>query len=778
MSDLIALLGRRDAPVDGVEDYCSFLSAALARQGKALKKVRVEWPNVGWVRALRELWHDGIRWRGTWVILQYTALGWSRRGFPFGALVAFLVLRRRGVRCAVVFHESSRQAGGSRWLDRLRGASQDWVVRALYRRSTKSIFTAPIDSVEWLAETEAKAAFIPVGANIPERPNLPDRTNTTSDPSGKPKVIAVFCMSAGQNRNIELSDAVSAARGAHADGVQIRLVFLGRGTMEMRERIAQAFEGSGIDVSVLGVVPAEEVADNLNRADAQLFVSGLVSQKRGAALAGVACGLPIIGYAGATSGTPIDTAGLVLVPYRDTAALTTALIRILKDSTFAAQLRQRSRDAQARFFSWDAIARGYLEALDGDSDPAVRGAAAGGLEPTCQVRRKLSVVMYAHDFLPTTGGVQTYMSHLARGLVRLRADNNGLGVDQVAVTFITQSPANGMDDSALPYQIVRRPGFFQLGRLIRNADVIHIAGPCMVPLFLGWLLRKPIVLEHHGYQAACPNGLLFFGPTRSQCPGHFLAGRYGKCLACNSADGGSLRLLALTFPRRWLARRASANVSVSNHVSTQVMLPRSRTIYHGIDPAASLGPAIPMNFADPLQIGYVGRLVAEKGVGILLEAVSLLDRDGVPFHLTIVGDGPERGRLVSLGDSLGLHSKVSFTGTLSGEALSDALRGISVVVMPTLMEETAGLGIIEHMMRGGIVVVSDIGGLSEIVGDAGWKYPAGDATALRRCLDAIRIDPENAERVGKKAQERARDHFAADRMTREHLSAYLQTTGR
>src|SRR5271170_4310028 len=100
----IALLGRRDTPVDGVEDYCTFLGRALGARGIELKHARVPWMENGWIGGLRWLARECAAWRGQWVIVQYTALIWSRRGFPFLALAVLAVLRRAGARVAVVFH--------------------------------------------------------------------------------------------------------------------------------------------------------------------------------------------------------------------------------------------------------------------------------------------------------------------------------------------------------------------------------------------------------------------------------------------------------------------------------------------------------------------------------------------------------------------------------------------------------------------------------------------------------------------------------------------------
>src|SRR2546427_1791492 len=104
---VIALLGRRDSPTDGVEDYCTWLGRGLAKRGIPLAQVRVPWKETGWLRALWWFWQEGTRWRERWVLVQYTAMSWSRRGFPLAFLAALAILRLRSCRIAVVFHDPS-----------------------------------------------------------------------------------------------------------------------------------------------------------------------------------------------------------------------------------------------------------------------------------------------------------------------------------------------------------------------------------------------------------------------------------------------------------------------------------------------------------------------------------------------------------------------------------------------------------------------------------------------------------------------------------------------
>lgn len=360
MKEWIALLGRRDAPTDGVEDYCTFLGRALEQRGVALKQYRVDWINQGWIGALRQLRRESEGWRENWVLLQYTALGWSRRGFPLGALAALWVVRRRGARCAIVFHELGRQGAGSRWVDRIRGACQDWVVRRLYAGAEKCIFADPLETVGWLPKSDAKSAFIPIGANIPQPER---RAEVSSARNGAAKTVAVFCLSDPPHRERQLGDIAYAMRSAATNSLGLRVLFLGRGTAEAQTDIDRAFKGIPVQVSNLGLRSADEVSSTLAGADAMLCVRGKLNPRRGSALAGIACGLPVIGYAGAAERTPLEEAGVELVPYRDREALGAALARVLTDESFHADLQNRNRRALEKYFGWSEIAKRYLDVL-------------------------------------------------------------------------------------------------------------------------------------------------------------------------------------------------------------------------------------------------------------------------------------------------------------------------------------------------------------------------------------------------------------------------------
>lgn len=356
----VAVLGRRDTPTDGVEDYCSFLGRALQQSDIVLRQTRVQWAEQGWIAALRTLWAESANWRDSWVLLQYTTMMWSRRGFPFGAYAVLSILHRRGLRCAVVFHEPVRQ-DGDRWFDGLRGRLQDWVIRRLYSGASKAIFLDPLDKIRWLPSNATKAAFIPIGANIPE-----GQADEIPSPqrNGGGKTVAVFCVSDPPYRQREIGDIAHAMRLLAQQGVKARVVFVGRGTAEAHEEINSLFDsGAATEVVNLGLQSAEEVRRILSAADAMLCVRGPLYMRRGSAIAGIACGLPIVGYAGAAEGTPLEEAGLELVPYGDRDALGRALDRVLIDPERRQTLQGRSRHAQRECFSWRRIADSFVRCL-------------------------------------------------------------------------------------------------------------------------------------------------------------------------------------------------------------------------------------------------------------------------------------------------------------------------------------------------------------------------------------------------------------------------------
>lgn len=137
----------------------------------------------------------------------------------------------------------------------------------------------------------------------------------------------------------------------------------------------------------------------------------------------------------------------------------------------------------------------------------------------------------------------------------------------------------------------------------------------------------------------------------------------------------------------------------------------------------------------------VGRLSEQKGHLVLLEALAILARAGVPFELTLAGDGPLRPDIERRIRDLGLEGKVDLAGWMSNAEVRRAIREARALVLPSFAE---GLPVVlmEALALGRPVIATYIAGIPELVaeGECGWLVPAGSAEqlagAIRQCLDA------------------------------------------
>lgn len=381
----------------------------------------------------------------------------------------------------------------------------------------------------------------------------------------------------------------------------------------------------------------------------------------------------------------------------------------------------------------------------------------------------MNLLIYSHFFAPSIGGVETIVLSLARGLAELR---NSTGAPEFEVTLVTQTSKGHYDDGTLPFCVVRQPSLLQLWGLIRSSDIVHVAGPALAPLFLGLLARRPVVIEHHGFQTICPNGQLLIETQSAPCPGHFMARRHGECLRCNSGQGWlvSWKLWLLTFLRRFLSAQASANITPTQWLGGLLEVPRIRAIPHGLN----AGPAIHRTASSsgtPL-IAFMGRLVTTKGVILLLKAAKILQQRGRHFALLIIGDGPERAALEHLVRDSHLQEKVRFAGGLDSDQLEATLTQASAVVVPSIGGEVFGMVVAENMLRGLPVVASDLGAFVEVLGGAGLTFRTADVADLASALARLLDDLFSASRLGQQARQRALQSFSLSGMIESHARVY------
>jgi glycosyltransferase involved in cell wall biosynthesis len=356
---IVALLGRRDEPTDAVEEYCRYLGVALRGHDFELVLVRFPWEKRGWSAALSELARQAADWRGRWVCVQYTALAWSSRGFPLRFVSILNLLRRAGARVAVVYHDAGPYAG-RRALDKLRRAVQLRVMRWSLRCADLAIFTVPLNAISWIGAPPRNATFMPVGANLPLAA-ISKRKACTS--SREVLRVAAFGITGGEAGRRESARIVEAMRFACGSIGKLELHAFGRNADHFESFLREDLRGVPVDVQVKGVLPAEEIVSELCSADVMLFMRGAISTRRGSAIAGIACGLPVIAERGVETSGPIEEAGVVLVSGEKPGEFGDALVQVLTNRDYRAKLAERSRLAQDKYFSWQAIAARYVEEL-------------------------------------------------------------------------------------------------------------------------------------------------------------------------------------------------------------------------------------------------------------------------------------------------------------------------------------------------------------------------------------------------------------------------------
>ena len=141
-----------------------------------------------------------------------------------------------------------------------------------------------------------------------------------------------------------------------------------------------------------------------------------------------------------------------------------------------------------------------------------------------------------------------------------------------------------------------------------------------------------------------------------------------------------------------------------------------------------------------LDIVFVGRLVSDKGVTDLIDALGQLGQAGFRPRLSIVGDGPERPAILTRVGELGLGPQVTFTGIKLGSDLARFVARHRVLAVPSRWAEPFGIVALEGIACGCVVVGTSLGGLPEAIGPCGVTVPNADTSAMARALRSLLED--------------------------------------
>jgi glycosyltransferase involved in cell wall biosynthesis len=160
-----------------------------------------------------------------------------------------------------------------------------------------------------------------------------------------------------------------------------------------------------------------------------------------------------------------------------------------------------------------------------------------------------------------------------------------------------------------------------------------------------------------------------------------------------------------------------------------------------------------------LNLIYIGSLTPRKQVDVLLQAFARVLERRPNARLTIVGGGPQDGRLRQLAASLGIAGAVTFTGLLAEYPFQ--LLAASDIFVSASEAESFGLVFVEAMCMGLPVVACTVGGIPEVVahGETGVLVPSGDPEAFAAAIESLAADSELRVRMGQAGVLRARRCF-------------------
>ncbi|HKV06554.1 MAG TPA: glycosyltransferase family 4 protein [Thermoanaerobaculia bacterium] len=334
----------------------------------------------------------------------------------------------------------------------------------------------------------------------------------------------------------------------------------------------------------------------------------------------------------------------------------------------------------------------------------------------------MKILMGSPAFLPHVGGLEINVANLARGIARQGHE----------VAVVTTTPGDGPD--GLPFPVVRNPSPREFLRWVRWCDVFFQANVSLKTLWPLLLVHRPWVVSHHSWYRRPDSRIAWQDRTK-----------------------------------RLLLRFAAASIAVSRAIADDLETP---------------SVVIPNPYRDDLfrrrpeiertgDLVFVGRLVSDKGVDVLLDALALLGREGLRPRLTVIGDGPESQPLREQAARLGISGQVELLGTRTGEELVELLNRHRILVAPSRYNEPFGIVALEGIACGCVVVGSEGGGLKDAIGPCGKTFRNGDPEDLAQALgDLLRRPEAHAELLS-----HAGEHLA-EHSTEGAVTAYVAAIGR
>ena len=336
----------------------------------------------------------------------------------------------------------------------------------------------------------------------------------------------------------------------------------------------------------------------------------------------------------------------------------------------------------------------------------------------------MRILFSSYLFEPSVGGIETVSKILANNFANAGHD----------VHVITQSRGGTVEDAN--YRLTRRPSVAEIFRLLRWCDIFFQNNISLRSLIPALILRKPTLIVHQTWLQNVRGGIGW---------------------------QNHLKQSLLRF---------AVNVAISKAVADRL---NADSIVIGNPYDEAIFRLIPGAVRNK-TIVFVGRLVSDKGVDLLLHALEMLNRDGIVIDLTIVGSGPEESNLRNLSGELGLNAQVSFVGQQSGAALARILNEHQILAVPSRWAEPFGVVALEGIACGCVVVGSEDGGLKEAIGPCGLSFENGNVIELGAQLKRLIKEPDSRRMLLQNGEQHLRN-FASNAVASRYLDLMEKMIG-
>ncbi len=385
----------------------------------------------------------------------------------------------------------------------------------------------------------------------------------------------------------------------------------------------------------------------------------------------------------------------------------------------------------------------------------------------------LAVVMLSWEFPPRIiGGISPHVYYLSRSLVR-----NGMKVYVVTCDF-PGAPAHEVVDGVEVLRIdsyknpspdfatwvylmnvnMQKEAAALIKRLDAKIDIIHAHDWLVATAGIGLkhVFRRPLFATMHSTEIGRRNGIHSDYERMIHETEAWLTYEAWKVICCSDY---MVRHVQWAFGLPW-----DKMVMIPNGVNYHV--------YSKYDPEDLRVFRNKFALPDEKLVLFVGRLVFEKGVHLFVNAAQQVSKL-VNSKFVIVGNGYMRDQLSDLVRSMGLGHKIVFTGFVDDETLRKLQRCADVSVVPSLFEPF-GIVALEAMAAKSPVVVSDTGGLSEIVehGFSGVKAYTDNPGSLTWAITKVLKDDGFANWLRANASERIKEKYDWDRIAQQTKTTY------